>query len=113
MMDAWNQPDVDVSIARAFGLADDEYLTILQKLGMIPGTKDFGSVIGMATGVPKVHSALTAEAPVAPAGGTGMAVGGWSTAGNRTLAIATIIINRARIANIETTLQRLGHLPGT
>ncbi len=49
----------------------------------------------------------TAEVPAAPAGGTGVAVGGWSLASNRDIAITTINTNRTRIAEHRVRLDEL------
>lgn len=50
----------------------------------------------------KIHAAITQLA--APAGGTGVAAGGWSSAANRDLAIASINAARNDIANIKQVL---------
>jgi hypothetical protein len=47
----------------------------------------------------KTHAAVTQLA--CPAGGTGAAAGGWSTAANRDLAIASINAARTDIANLK------------
>lgn len=62
-----------------------------------------------ATAVVK-PTALTATVAAAPAGGTGTAGGGWDTAGNRDLAIATINNLKTRVDQLETKLQALGLL---
>ena len=55
-------------------------------------------------------AALTATAPAAPAGGTGTAAGGWDTAANRDLAIATINNLKTRVDELEAKLRALGLL---
>ncbi len=62
-----------------------------------------------ATAVVK-PTALTATVAAAPAGGTGTAAGGWDTAGNRDLAIATINNLKTRVDQLESKLQALGLL---
>lgn len=62
-----------------------------------------------ATAVVK-PTALTATVAAAPAGGTGTAAGGWDTAGNRDLAIATINNLKTRVDQLESKLQSLGLL---
>ncbi|HRT43314.1 MAG TPA: hypothetical protein P5223_14780 [Phycisphaerae bacterium] len=62
-----------------------------------------------ATAVVK-PTALTAAVAAAPAGGTGTAAGGWDTAGNRDLAIATINNLKTRVDQLESKLQSLGLL---
>ena len=62
-----------------------------------------------ATAVVK-PAALTATAPAAPAGGTGTAAGGWDTAANRDLAIATINNLKTRFDELEAKLRALGLL---
>mgnify|MGYP001279726104 CR=1 FL=1 len=62
-----------------------------------------------ATAVVK-PAALTATAPAAPAGGTGTAAGGWDTAANRDLAIATINNLKTRVDELEAKLRALGLL---
>jgi len=62
-----------------------------------------------ATAVVK-PTALTATVAAAPAGGTGAAAGGWDTAGNRDLAIATINNLKTRVDQLESKLQALGLL---
>jgi len=62
-----------------------------------------------ATAVVK-PTALTATVASAPAGGTGTAAGGWDTAGNRDLAIATINNLKTRVDQLESKLQALGLL---
>lgn len=62
-----------------------------------------------ATAVVK-PAALTATVAAAPAGGTGTAAGGWDTAGNRDLAIATINNLKTRVDQLETKLQAIGLL---
>lgn len=64
--------------------------------------------IGGSRAAPTPISTLTANPVVAPAGGTGAAAGGWSSAANRDTAIATINALRTRISEIETILQDLG-----
>jgi hypothetical protein len=68
-----------------------------------------GSTVGFYGTTPTTKpTAPTAQTAVAPAGGTGTAAGGWSTAGNRDTAIALINNNRTRIAELETKLRALG-----
>ncbi|MCA9368278.1 hypothetical protein KC887_08570, partial [Candidatus Kaiserbacteria bacterium] len=55
-------------------------------------------------------TALTATVAAAPAGGTGTAAGGWDTAVNRDLAIATINNLKTRVDQLETKLQSLSLL---
>ena len=55
-------------------------------------------------------TALTATVAAAPAGGTGTAAGGWDTAANRDLAIATINNLKTRVDQLESKLQALGLL---
>ena len=55
-------------------------------------------------------TALTATTAAAPAGGTGTAAGGWDTAANRDLAIATINNLKTRLDQLETALKALGFL---
>ena len=55
-------------------------------------------------------AALTANPAAAPAGGTGDAAGGWSTAANRNIAIDTINDLRTRVSEIEAVLQAAGLL---
>lgn len=62
-----------------------------------------------ATAVVK-PTALTATVAAAPAGGTGTAAGGWDTAGNRDLAIATINNLKTRVDQLESKLRALGLL---
>jgi hypothetical protein len=62
-----------------------------------------------ATAVVK-PTALTATVAAAPAGGTGTAAGGWDTAVNRDLAIATINNLKTRVDQLESKLQALGLL---
>ena len=62
-----------------------------------------------ATAVVK-PTALTASVSAAPAGGTGTAAGGWDTAGNRDLAIATLNNLKTRVDQLEAKLQALGLL---
>ncbi len=62
-----------------------------------------------ATAVVKPTS-LTATVAAAPSGGTGTAAGGWDTAGNRDLAIATINNLKTRVDQLESKLQALGLL---
>lgn len=52
-----------------------------------------------------VHAAVTQLA--APAGGTGLAAGGWSTAANRDLAIASINAARTDIANLKNFVNQI------
>ncbi len=56
--------------------------------------------VSAATGVAPTDS-LTADAP---AGGTGAAAGGWDTAGNRNLGIATINGLNATVASVLTQI---------
>ena len=49
----------------------------------------------------------TAEPAAAPAGGTGMAAGGWDTAGNRDIAITTINDSRTRIEESKIQIDNL------
>ena len=58
--------------------------------------------------VPNGASALTAQAVVAPAGGTGATAGAYDSASNRNAMIAAVNNNRTRIAEIETALQAFG-----
>lgn len=51
------------------------------------------------------HAAVTQLA--APAGGTGVAAGGWSTAANRDLAIASINAARTDIANLKNFVNQI------
>lgn len=51
------------------------------------------------------HAAVTQLA--APAGGTGAAAGGWSTAGNRDLAITSINAARTDIANLKNFVNQI------
>lgn len=51
------------------------------------------------------QAAAAAAAPVAPAGGTGTAAGGWDTAVNRDTAIAYLNNVGARLAAVETKLK--------
>jgi hypothetical protein len=53
----------------------------------------------------KTHAAITQLA--CPAGGTGTAAGGWSTAANRDLAIASINAARNDIANLKQVVNAL------
>jgi len=53
-------------------------------------------------------TALTATVAAAPAGGTGTAAGGWDTAVNRDLAIATINNLKTRVDQLEAKLQAIG-----
>jgi hypothetical protein len=53
----------------------------------------------------KTHAAITQLA--CPAGGTGTAAGGWSTAANRDLAIASINAARADIANLKQVVNAM------
>jgi hypothetical protein len=55
-------------------------------------------------------TSLTATVAAAPAGGTGTAAGGWDTAANRDLAIATINNLKTRLDQLETALKALGFL---
>lgn len=57
------------------------------------------------------NAALTAGVPAAPAGGTGIALGGWDGAAGRDVAITAINTNRTRIAEIEAALVAAGILP--
>lgn len=52
-------------------------------------------------------TALTATVAAAPAGGTGTAAGGWDTAVNRDLAIATINNLKTRVDQLEAKLQAI------
>lgn len=63
-------------------------------------------------GVASSHtpSALTNATAAVPAGGTGVAAGGWSTAANRDIAIAQINNLRTRVTEMETALKALGIL---
>jgi hypothetical protein len=63
-----------------------------------------------ALGSTFVATALTATSAAAPAGGTGTAAGGWDTAANRDLAIATINNLKTRLDQLETALKALGFL---
>lgn len=54
--------------------------------------------------------ALTATVAAAPAGGTGAAAGGYDTAVNRDLAIATINNLKTRVDQMEVRLKELGVL---
>lgn len=51
--------------------------------------------------------ALTASAAAAPAGGVGAAAGGYDTAANRDLAIATINNLKTRVDELEARLKAL------
>jgi hypothetical protein len=51
------------------------------------------------------QAALTPPASAAPAGGTGTAAGGWSTAADRDAAIATINNLRTRLGEVEAALK--------
>lgn len=73
------------------------------------GTQENARKVG--AGIDLQNSALTGQTAAAPAGGTGAAAGGYDTAGNRDIAIATINNNRTRIAEIETALKNAGILP--
>lgn len=53
---------------------------------------------------------LTTTVAAAPAGGVGAAAGGWSTAANRDIAIATINNLKSRVDQMETALKALGLL---
>ena len=54
-----------------------------------------------------VSSSVAAVPSAAPAGGVGAAAGGWDTAGNRDLAIATINGNRTLIIELQAQLNAL------
>lgn len=70
-----------------------------------------GSSVGFYGVTPTIRpTALTATVAAAPAGGTGAAAGGWDTAANRNLAIATINNLKTRVDQLETKLQSLGLL---
>ena len=54
-----------------------------------------------------VSSSVAAVPSAAPAGGVGAAAGGWDTAGNRDLAIATINDSRTLIIELQAQLNAL------
>lgn len=54
-----------------------------------------------------VSSSVAAVPSAAPAGGVGAAAGGWDTAGNRDLAIATINGSRTLIIELQAQLNAL------
>ncbi len=67
------------------------------------------SIIDMGTGIPSSKSVtVTLTQVAAPAGGTGAAAGGYDTAGNRDLAIASINAARTDIIALRTVLVDLG-----
>lgn len=82
--------------------------------------KDDASVKGAAGGKPvenAVVTALTAQTAAAPAGA---GANGSDSAGNYVITLATINNNRTRVAELETQvaelqtiLQKLGHVIGT
>jgi hypothetical protein len=82
--------------------------------GATTGTKiGTGSTqkIGFFGATPVVRqTAITAATADAPAGGTGIAAGGWSSATNRNTAISLINNNKVRITELYTRLQALGLL---
>lgn len=67
--------------------------------GAVPQTP---ATVAAATSAPAAITALAA-----PAGGTGAAAGGWDTAGNRDLAIASINALRTDITALRTTVASL------
>lgn len=70
--------------------------------------EDIAPAIGVDHVVKGVAATLTAAAAAAPAGGVGAAAGGWDTAANRDLAIATINNLRTRLGELETKLKAVG-----
>ena len=75
------------------------------------GSNTFGNVgFFGTTALGAKPSALTAQAAVAPAGGTGTAAGAWDTALNRDAAITLINNLRTRVGELETKLRSLGLL---
>lgn len=75
------------------------------------GSNSFGNVGFFGTSALAAKpTALTAQAAVAPAGGTGTAAGAWDTAGNRDAAITLINNLRTRVGELETKLRSLGLL---
>jgi hypothetical protein len=84
----------------ATGTADSAYTTIIQVTGNKLGF--FG-----ATPVARA-AATTAPTANAPAGGTGLVAGAWSTAANRDIAIAAINNLMTRVQQLETIITNLG-----
>jgi hypothetical protein len=72
--------------------------------GVTPATRPTAYTQTYST-ASKTHAAITQLA--APAGGTGAAAGGWSSAANRDLAIASINAARNDIANIKQVLNQV------
>ena len=67
------------------------------------------STFRLGAGTPVARgAALTATVAAAPAGGTGVAVGGWSSAADRDLAITTINNLKTRVDQLEARVQALG-----
>ncbi len=56
------------------------------------------------------EAALTTEPAAAPAGGTGVAAGGYDTAGNRDTMITCVNDTRTRVGEIEAALKLFGFL---
>ena len=70
----------------------------------MPNAKDHIPALGSSF----APTPLPATVAGAPAGGTGVAAGGWSTAANRDLAIATINNLKARVDQLEAALKAIG-----
>lgn len=78
-----------------------------QKLGFFNATPIVQGAAFTQTYATASHTHAAVTQLAAPAGGTGTAAGGWDTAANRNLAIASINAARTDIANVKQVLNAL------
>ncbi len=94
----------DLTIATVTGSRIGQALSKVGFFGVTPVVRPTPITQTYAT-ASATHAAVTQL--VAPAGGTGTAAGGWSTAANRNLAIASINAARDDIANVKQVLNQV------
>jgi len=86
-------------------------LAIQDNTGLLKLGGSGGSIGFYGTWPVSKATALTTVVAAAPAGGTGVAAGGWDTSAHRDAAIATINNTATRLTNLETRLRAYGLLP--
>jgi hypothetical protein len=94
----------DVTVGTVTGSRIGQAGSKLGFFGVAPVVRPTALVQTYAT-VSATHAAVTQLA--APAGGTGIAAGGWSSAANRDLAIASINAARTDIANLKNFVNQI------